>query len=161
MTHRLELLSAILCISLSTFAPGALFAQQSDSTKAAQTAREAWFNQPPSGKTEKTQGAIIAALGASSVISGLIYLQQDDPCDDFSGSNVFCTSNADQVHVVGAVTLALGVGGIIYGLIRYQEGSKKARTYDAWKRKNKLSAYPFLRYDGRRLDLGVSIALRD
>ena len=56
-----------------------------------QTVRSAWLNKPPSGKPEKTQGAIIMGLGASSILTGLIYMNQEDPCDDVSGEYVICT----------------------------------------------------------------------
>lgn len=145
---------------LSSFClTNSVFGQETDSleTEKDTSIRSAWANKPPSGKSEKTQGAIIMALGASSVLTGIIYLNRKDPCDDVSGSNVFCTSNIDAVRAVGAITAGLGVGVIIYGIVRYSAGVRKARVYDEWKRKNKFSFRPALKFDKAQVELGLTI----
>ena len=145
---------------LSSFClTNSVFGQETDSLKTEKdkSIRSTWANKPPSGKSEKTQGGIIAALGASSVLTGIIYLNKKDPCDDISGPNVFCTSNVDEVRAVGAITVGVGIAAIIYGIIRYSDGAGKARVYDEWKRKNKFSFRPELKLDKTQVELSLAI----
>ena len=148
-----------LIISSSFCLTNSVFGQETDSLKTEKdkSIRSTWANKPPSGQSEKSQGGIIMALGASSVLTGILFLNTEDPCDDFSGSNVFCTSNVEAVRAVGAITVGAGVAVIIYGIVRFSDGAGKARAYNEWKRKNKFSFRPELRFDKDQVELGMTI----
>jgi hypothetical protein len=115
-----------------------------------------WLSKPPSGSAEKTQGLVAMALGGISVIVGVIRLAEKDPCEDFGGPG-FCTSNIDDVHAVGAVSTAIGAGAIIFGIIRYNNGVQKAKVYEEWKRKNKVSLRPELRFERDRVHVSLRV----
>lgn len=137
-----------LTIVLSLCLHGFVHAQEADSVKTDKdkSIRSAWANRPPSGGSEKTQGGLLMLLGASSVLGGAILLNKEDPCDAFSSPNVICTSNIDEVRAQGAIALGVGAGAIIYGIVRYAEGAKKAKAYEEWKKKYNMSFRPEIRF---------------
>jgi len=125
----------VMLLGMMMFGTQAVWAQQKDSLQTEETKRRKWLmSKPPSGSSEKTQGIIAMILGGSSAIVGVIDLNKKDPCDDFRGPNVFCTSNIDQVHTLGAVELGIGAGAFIFGVIRLSDGINKAKAYEKWKK---------------------------
>jgi len=132
------------------------WAQEQEAAKTDTTAPTVdWLSKPPSGSAEKTQGLVAMALGGISVIIGIVRLSENDPCEDVGGPGVICTSNIDDVHAVGAVSTAIGAGAIIFGIIRYNNGVQKAKAYEEWKRKNKVSVRPELRFERDRVTVGI------
>ncbi len=128
------------------------FAQETDSIKTKKSLRSSWLNKPQSGKSEKTQGGFIMVAGASSVLTGIILLNEKDPCDDIQTG--FCISNVDEVHTTGAITIGMGLGAIIYGIIRYSDGVRKAKAYEKWKSSNKLSFKPQIKFSNTHFEIG-------
>lgn len=111
------------------------WAQQKDSLQTEETAKRKWLlSKPSDGSSEKTQGLLAMALGGTSMIAGVIYLNKKDPCDDFRGPNVYCTSNIQEVHTLGAIELGVGAGAFIFGVIRLSDGINKAHNYEKWKK---------------------------
>ncbi len=151
LTTVLTVLVTFLIVCSTPFT----WAQEQEAAKTDTTAPTVdWLTKPPSGSAEKTQGLVAMALGGVSVIVGVIRLAEKDPCEDFGGPG-FCTSNIDEVHTVGAVSAAIGAGAIIFGIIRYNNGVQKAKVYEEWKRKNKVSIRPELRFERDRVTVGV------
>jgi len=132
-------------------------AQEQDSVKTEPTTGPVWFKRPPSGGAEKTQGGVLMALGGVSAIVGIIRLNEKDPCDDISGPGVICTSNIDEIHAIGAASLAIGIGASIFGIVRYANGVQKAKVYEDWKRKNKVSIRPDVKFEREQVLFAVLI----
>ena len=84
-------------------------------------------------------------------------MNKEDPCEDVRGEYVICTSNVEEVRTIGKISMGIGAAAIIFGIIRYSEGAKKARTYDEWKRNNNLLFRPQLKFDKDQIEIAMTI----
>lgn len=134
--------------------PDSLRTKKTDSLVSERPLSSVWVSRPPTGKSQKVQGGILMAAGGIVALAGVINLNRQDPCDDFGGPFVECLSNVEDVHTVGALQIGLGIGLTLFGLLRYNNGRKKAKTYEEWRRKN-TAIRPRLRHSRHGLEVGL------
>lgn len=123
----------------------------------AQQYKNSWVSRPPTGKSEKLQGSLLMLAGGVIGTAGILNLNAEDPCENFSSRNATCLSNVEEVRTVGAVQAGLGALSFLLGVIRHGTGQKKARKYAEWQRNN-LTVAPVLKQRGDQTLFGIEVS---